>query len=106
MDTDLLQIARRLAEGGHLPGVRPQDLDIDRGVVTYFDPIVNDYTLAEPFIHHSVHTAITDPKRGWNYECDEGMTRIWDDDGRLASTPGTTTLSLLTAFAAALEASK
>ncbi len=92
MDAELIALARRLAEGGHLPGITNK----------YKSPHVN-----EADILFSVWTAMNKP--GWAF--DKGLSNVFvevhDPSGikkpRTFAQPGTTTLSLLRAYAAALE---
>lgn len=116
MDADLLTVARRLAEGGHLPGVDVSHnrlgTDGEPLVFSNADPRLLQATEAD--LHLAAHNAIV--AKGWNVMVvsKHDTTTIYDwklkhDSFELdwewsIEKPGTTTMSLLTAFAAALEA--
>ena len=107
MDADMLTVARKLADGGHLPGIEWSDSF--HSLISGSSP--NMVTLAtEAGLHLACHNAIVDPKRQWHlrYVHNEsgGFTEVHygQHETHRARSPGHTTLSLLTAFAAALEA--
>ena len=102
MTDDLLTLARRLAEGGHLPGINadPDGMPLRLG---HFLSVF----ATEADIHLACHNAIV--AKGWSYRV-SAYTSIEDDQGpqRISrmhvKAECTTTLSLLRAYAAALEA--
>ncbi len=100
MDAELIALARRLAEGGHLPGINadPDGMPLRLG---HFLSVF----ATEADIHLACHNAIM--ANGMSLI----VTRISTSVGlgaagaeRWSDVSGTTTLSLLRAYAAALEA--
>lgn len=111
MDAELLAIARTLAEGGHLPGIY-----VGAGATTNGNTMVVAPRLycqshpqdacTEADIHLACHNAIM--AKGWGLQsgctnCTQ-ETKVMDGLGYYHYERGTTTLSLLRAYAAALEA--
>lgn len=96
MDTDLLTVARTLAERGWLGG----NIACDDDGGLYFRADYAEVTEAD--LHLAAHNEIV--RRGWHYECGSQGTII--DTGNTwgnTAEPRTTTLSLLRALLRACE---
>ena len=99
MDDELLTLARTLAERGWLPGIEIERGDIVRRI---FDCETRSATEADIFL--ATHNGIME--KGWGYDFSRcGWTYVWDDN-KFTVQDGTTPLSLLRAYAAAIAASE
>jgi len=94
MDTDLLTVARTLAERGWLPGLSLES--------TSCDEPGHD----EAVFHLAAHNEIV--RRGWKYTVGRLTTSIWETEYTvpMGAEDGTTTLSLLRCLRAACEAAE
>lgn len=96
MDTELLSVAKELAERGWLPGIVEDTV----------------WLFSEADLNLAATSYITDPKRGWDLRYVSDVTSIVThaEDGitkpQYFQYPRTTTLSLLRALLAACEAAE